>query len=611
MIELLRFCRQQLQTQNTPSRLFESTPLLTFEAEQKVCPIDGQPLHVQKTYTRTVKAIGIGTYKAHHIALYCKEHRELGPWRSTELDKLVPAHCNAAYDIIVEVGKLRFMENRQVKEIEKILFQKHSLELSPSEIERLIDRFIFYVAAVHQESSQLINLQIKEQGGYILHLDTTCEKNSPKLASSIDSVSGFVLHAAKLNSENKDEVMCFLEQIKSRFGSPHAVVSDMSKGIEAAAQEIFGDIAHYICHFHFLRAIGVFLLEEEHGTLRKALSKVGISGKLKSLVRKISRSAAYLAFGDIEDDLSAPERLGKTRETTDMLASYLMLWILDHASEGNSYGFPFDHRYLSFYGRLETAKAWIEEIKSYYPAKTENDKMLWKLYHLIEEIVGDRALRNTVTQYKTKLAVFSDLRKALGIASEPTKNGLTQTPVSSSRQEIQKIRTAVEAFMRKLNKQIQKTTEQQLRASLKKIKEQITEYEERLFADPLIVEANGEKKLFFVQRTNNIMEQHFRLFNYARRRVHGNQSVRRNLENIPEQLPLVENLKNPKYMKLIFDSETEIAKRFSEIEAKTIRKMAEEHSKKKKSLCSRKTKRIIRDCKFKKQLIAAFAIVAS
>lgn len=308
--------------------------------------------------------MGIGTFIAHHTTLYCKKHRELGIYRSKELDELVADNSNVAYNVIVEVGKLRFMENRQVNEILFSLLNKHSVELSTSEIELLIDKFIFYLAAVHQESSALIRAEIKKQGGYILHLDATCEGDSPKLVSSVDAVSGFVLYSAKITSENRDELVIFLEQIKACFGIPYAVVSDMSKAIKAAVADVFGDIPHFICHFHFLSAIGKLLFEKEQLALSKALSKAAISGKLKAIRRNMAKNFEVFSIEEIEKYLAAPEKLGKTREATEMLAYYLIQWILDHRSEGNGYGFPFDQRHLNFYERLQQAQTLLNNAKT-------------------------------------------------------------------------------------------------------------------------------------------------------------------------------------------------------------------------------------------------------
>jgi len=213
--------------------------------------------------------------------------------------------------------------------------------------------------------------------------------------------------------------------------------------------------------------------------------------------------------------------------------------------------------------------------------------------------------------YKAKLSVFSDVRRALAIAPEPAKNGLTQMSTVSSIQELDKIRTAVNQFMKSLNRKISETTDSKLRSSLKNVKERIEKYWEKLFADPLVVHVNGKEKCLFVQRTNNILEKHFRQLNYGYRRIHGNHSVRRNLENIPEQLPLVENLKNPNYMRLVFQDDTKIAQRFSKVDAKLIRKMADQHRCKKQQLCSRKIKSAIRKSDFKDQLLTAFSSAAA
>jgi len=100
---------------------------------------------------------------------------------------------------------------------------------------------------------------------------------------SLDSVSGFVLYSAKVKSENKDDLIGFLQKIKDRIGPPHAVVSDMGDGIRGAVKAVFGDIPHFICHFHFLKIIGMMLFEKEHIAIRNTLSKAGVSGNLKTI----------------------------------------------------------------------------------------------------------------------------------------------------------------------------------------------------------------------------------------------------------------------------------------------------------------------------------------
>lgn len=592
------------------ANLFDKTATLYFTPEQTHCPVDNKPLHVFKTTTRTIYALGIGGFKAHHTIRYCKQHPERGVFKSRELAELVPANSNVSYSVIAEVGKLRYLQHRQVNEIVDILYIKHAIRLSGSEIELLIEKFIFYLSAVHQESVYLLRAQMKAQGGYILHLDATCEGDSPKLLSSIDSVSGFVLYSLKVNSENTDDISHFLQHISNDFGAPHVVVSDMSKAIQAAVLDVFGDIPHYICHFHFMAAIGNLLVEKEHNALYKALSKAGISGKLKAIRREMPKSFHDLSCDDIEKHLTTPETLGNNREASEMLVYYLVLWILDHPSEGNGYGFPFDQRYLYFYDRLKAAYTLLDDVKTYYRPTTNNDARVWQLYHLIKTVIDDSTLKKTVAQYKAKLAVFTELRTALGVAPKSTTKGLRQNSQYGSSRELKKIKTAVELFMTNFDVQINTTTDNSLKTSFVKVKDRIELYWDRLVADPFVVNVNGVDKTFFVHRTNNIMEQQFRSFAYGYRRIHGNHSIRRNLERIPGALPLVANLKNPDYVALVFDDMSQIAQRFSEIDVLKIRTMIDNHYKMKRKNAMQKLNKLLRKPELKNQLSAAFACVA-
>ncbi len=88
-------------------------------------------------------AIGIGTFIAHETIKYCPQHRHIGSFKSCELPMIVPADSNFAFNVLVEVGKLRFNENRQVAEIQLNILKKHAIKISTSEIEVLMKNFRF------------------------------------------------------------------------------------------------------------------------------------------------------------------------------------------------------------------------------------------------------------------------------------------------------------------------------------------------------------------------------------------------------------------------------------------------------------------------------------
>jgi len=489
---------------------------------------------------------------------------------------IVPPGSNFAYSVIVEVGRLRFRENRQVAEIQWILLERHGIEISISEIEAHINNFIFYLSAVHQDSNELIRQHIEKQGGYILHLDATCEGDSPKLVSSIDPISGFVLYSAKLKSENKDDLIAFLGEIKKRLGVPLAVVSDMGKGIESAA-----------------------------------LSKAGILGKLKTFRRKMGDRFGDIPISKIESFLDNAEEYGKTLVASELSVYYLVLWILDHCSVGHGYGFPFDHSHLSFHNRLKTAYSMLKQVSSFYSTTNRNRKTIWKLYHLIKDIVENSTLEKKVQQYEVKLTVFSQLREALGTAPENVKNGLSLMKESGGHKELKMMKKAIAQFETDLKERIESTDDKPLCNSFNRIIDKLRESRAALLSDPLSVEVNGSKRVIFISRTNNILEHHFRRFNYWCRRIHGNHSVRRNLENIPEQFPIVENLNNPSYLRLVFGGESSIAEKFATISVTRIREMSNGLRRKKQIHSSIKIKKAIRKPTFEESLTSSFASAAS
>jgi hypothetical protein len=524
---------------------------------------------------------------------------------------IVPTDSNFAFNVLVEVGKLRFNENRQVAEIQLILLQKHAIKISTSEVEVMINNFIFYLTAVHQQNNDLIKQYIEKQGGYILHLDATCQGDSPKLVSSIDPISGFVLYSAKIKSENKEDLIGFLKKIKNRLGVPLAVVSDMAKAIKSAVKSVFADIAHYLCHFHFLQAIGQTLFDNECSALRKALSKAAVAGNLKTLRGKMSNQFDEIPISEIETFLQKPEDFGKALIASQLAVYYLVLWILDFGSKADGYGFPFDHRHLNFYNRLKTAYSLIKEVIPLYSIKNKNRNIIWKLYHQIKEIVENSALEKKVEKYEIKLAVFSQLRDALGTVPRNVNNGLSQMKETGTHKELKTIKRAVAGFKTDLRQKIKNTDDKSLCNHYKKIIKKLKEHGKKLFSDPMTVYVNGEKRTIFILRTNNILEQHFRRFNYSCRRIHGNHSVRRNLENIPEQLPMVENLKNPNYVQLIFGDENKIAEKFAKVDKNIITEMRNSLKTKQKIYSSNKIKKTIRNPDFKKLLIDSFASAAS
>ncbi len=93
---------------------------------------------------------------------------------SEHLLKLKPFRATFGYDVLMYVGKAVFLRCRSDKEIKMELEQKH-IAISVREISYLAKKFFVYLALAHRKSKEKIKSLMRQRGGYILHLDATCE----------------------------------------------------------------------------------------------------------------------------------------------------------------------------------------------------------------------------------------------------------------------------------------------------------------------------------------------------------------------------------------------------------------------------------------------------
>jgi hypothetical protein len=531
----------------------------------------GNELKVLKTCERMVLTLEIGEFCAHETILHCKRCHHIYP---SDVGELVPDGCNLGFNVMEYVGKAAFLDFRTDEEIIEQLRQK-KISISPSEIAYLEKRFIVYLALVHSQSSQRIREAIEARGGYILHLDGTCEGASPCLMSGLDETSGIVLHNVKIPSESADRIIPMLAEIKEKYGIPLAVVRDMGSGIGNAVKEVFPGVPDLLCHFHFLRDIGKDLLRGEYDTIRMRLRTHKITSRLLKRVRDLKRiiddnPGLVDAFDTGVEDGQLPEC---ALELAPVISTYsLILWALDGKGQGGGYGFPFDRPYLTFVQRLHSLCAHVEELRDIrLRGEWRDNRPFFKLFLDLKDVVTDTVLSQAVTEIESKLEVFDKLRDAMriAVADDDQSRGLNDDGDGA---EIKTIEEGVEAFCDWLqhdNRYLENN-------DYKKMVKQIRQYWEKLFADPITVDTPQGKVTFYPQRTNNILERFFREIKRGHRRKTGRNSMSKKLKTMLADTPLVKNLENEEYLKIILNGKACLAELFSEIDAKTVREKLRE-----------------------------------
>ena len=547
------------------SSLFSKPPLVAFRPSIAQCCDCGRDLNVQKTRTRSISTLHLGRFRAREVFLSCKScgHTE----RSEELSALVPPGANFGYDVMVYAGKALFLRHRNEEEVVAELAQQN-VQISPREVSLLGMRFVVHLALAHQRRAPQITKDMQTRGGYICHLDATCEGGDPLLMSSIDSLSEIVLGNVKLPAEDEQHIVPFLRRIKEAYGIPLALVHDMGKGILKAVATVFPEVPDFICHFHFLRDIGKDFLSSEYDTIRKRLSKHGISAKLhyraKQLKADLDRRPELIEV--LESGLENALLPAEARQFMPLLNVYALIqWTLRGKSEGHGYGFPFDRPHLAFAKRIQRLHSEVEKLKTIQlRGERKDNKPYFKVYLDLEKIIKDRTLWKTVSEIEEKITVFEKLRKAMRIAATSDRHGLNDEGQQGNIRTIEKRLKTFRAWLTRRKDYPQNPAAEKMIA-------QIDKYWEKLFADPITVETPAGPILVQPQRTNNILEQFFRSLKRANRRRTGNASSSRMLRTILAETPLVRNLENPSYMRILLSGKASLEEVFAEVDIDTFR----------------------------------------
>jgi len=525
----------------SPKTLFPENLKFFFYPEVKFCTQCDISLNVLKTSERNVITMNTGPFIAHETLLHCPHHGETH--RSEDLQLLVPFKGTYGYDVLVYVGKAMYLRTMNDQSIKKGL-KLRGVKISESEIRYLGQKFIAYLTICHQQSQLKLRLKMALNGGYILHIDGTCEGDSPHLFTGMDEISGIILSSVKINSEKKEKIIPFLKDIQVKYGTPLAIVSDMGKGLIGAVEEVFPGVLFLICHFHFLRDIGKDLLDDKYRDLRNRLTKskirVALKNKAKDFEKKLGKEMKELSKIDANPELAS------------IKTALLFIHCMFDTSSLSGYGFPFDMKHFLFYNQLI---AGYEKIKLLY--NTKGGKPFYQLIKILDRIINDKDLKQTASFLEKNEAVFNELRQALRITLKDGKQGLNDAGENCA---MKSISDKVDEFIKKY-----KLSENEYH---QKMIEQIQKYYEKLFADPIKVMIAGKEVLIQPQRTNNIMEQFFRYLKRLLRKKSGNISVKRSLSAMLPGTVLVKNLDNEEYLELLLDGTSSLEERFSQIDSR-------------------------------------------
>lgn len=557
-MNVLRSCLNRMLFEISTNQLFPTKVNLYFKTSLINCACGGC-LKVYKTMTREKATLSVGEFTAHIMQSYCETCDKV--YGSEEINSIIPKNSRFGYDVIEYIGTALFIDHRGDEEIRELLREKN-ISISLREISYIGKKFIVYLALAHQACRNKIKSHMKTKGGYILHLDGTCEGDSPHLFSFIDELSRIVLDNIKISSENSRQIKPHLDEIKKTYGDPIAVVNDMSASIIAAVESVFPDVKDFICHLHFLRDIGKDLFSIEYNCIRRSLKAFRIRTALRNMAREFKNY--ILQDNELKANLSHCMEKNYFENNHKSLmppvAFYLLVtWVLESKNKSHGYGFPFDRPHVDFCDRLQEAYLMIKILKKEMPENSPKIS-LGKL----SRTLNDESLTNSLDLIKQKISIFDELRDAMRIVTPDGVDGLND---NGNNVEIKTIEAGVKKFRE--SEKIVQLAKTNIR--FKKMINQIDKYWKKLFTDPIEIKTDTGVVMIQPQRTNNLLEQFFRSIKSGSRKKSGTSSLSKTLKTMMANTPLIKNLGNPAYVEIILDKKKNLAERFAEIDITSVR----------------------------------------
>jgi hypothetical protein len=515
-------------------------------------------LRVQKSKKRIVSTIETGTIQIREFRKVCSKDSSHPVEISEALSQMVPSGQRYGYDLIVWIGMARYHRNLQRKEIRTELLLEKDIILSDGSISKVCDRFLLYFEALHVSCAPA--LRVATEKGYPLHIDATNEYGKGGLFLCLDGWRGWVLHAAKIATENAEELRPAIDLTTTLFGDPIAVVRDLGKGGAKSVDQLRQkNIPDLVCHYHFLGAIGKKLFDADYSLLRKHLQRSKIRSGLRELLRDLRKNHTI-------DKYAGKFGHGRMRKALPAV----ILWALE-GEGGKDLSFPFCLPHFNFYLRCCEVAQRLERWMP-LPRSQVEQRVIKQLFAVITSLDEIEHFGRVAPLLGKRWEAFCELRDILRLTDAELPRGDRRELIDRrfpafEAERLHAIEEKTIAYHEEIRQRVacaqaesQKTTEKSAEAIILKY---LDRYSSNLFGHPLLIEDGNI--LAVVERTNNVAEHFFGADKQKLRRRLGRANLGRDLEDQPAQAALVSNLNHPDYVEITCGSLENLPTAFAEL----------------------------------------------
>jgi len=447
---------------------------------------------------------------------------------------------------MVAIGILRWFFDYQREEIRTILLSK-GLRISTGEISNLSEEFLLRFYALHKRHIPQINTLFEKRGGVRLHLDGTGEAGNEIVFMAKEGETGITMDTQIIPTESKKYVKAFLQALKSLFGTPIVVVRDMSKQIRDAATEVFPEVKHQICHYHFIKNLGKVIFKEKYAAFRKNIVKMRILSQFKRMKTDIS-SMACLAS---EKVIVVAERKWIT------LAIEHLLICRERSSN-----YPFVLPYLEIMNRILEVKNMNQKILEWNTTHNLDICEITEFAKKLDAITNNTDINTQYANLKQIWSWFEKVRANLRVGRHLSQNG--SVTASSNAQNMKE---DIGMTLANIDKEGEANGGELLRAA-----RQITN-NYRQHTNELFVEVKDNfGNVVEIMRDNNIEERGHRWSRMHIRRRTGRTRTTNEMAQYGALTAIFSNLENEIYVKEILSDVEDFIREIQDITREEIRR---------------------------------------
>ena len=248
----------------------------TLQPLGRHCPLCGETMwaayHNYRTITTLDDVVHLTLQIRRCLNRACPQFRR--PYRPEAEGRLALPKHEFGLDVIACVGTLRYAQHRSLPEIHEHL-RHRGVAIAPRTVMHLLERYDELLTLSLTDTARLQRIT-QAQGRVILALDGL----QPDVGHEVlwvlrDCLSGEVLLARSLLSATQPDLAVLLRTVRQNVPVPIVgIISDGQLSIRGAVAEVFPDVPHQLCHFHYLREAAKPIYEADRHAKKELKKRV-------------------------------------------------------------------------------------------------------------------------------------------------------------------------------------------------------------------------------------------------------------------------------------------------------------------------------------------------